>query len=482
MAATMIRFLFSLFFIFLTLPLVAVAPHRIYYQGKLTDAQGNPKPDGSYKMQFEIYDAATDGDSKFSESREDGIPVANGVFEVSIGACPVSCSADLRNVFRANAELWLQITVEGLPLLPRQKLNASPFALGVADDSVTSVEIANGSVMNDDINVAAAIDDDKLADIDNDNKVAPGAIAAGALPGDVIASSVASNSIQSAHITDGQIVNADIAASAAIALSKLEKNPSQIGTINTSTNPVDWSQLKNVPAGFTDGSDNIGAALVVEENDVVREDGAANMDFLGAHFNISAAPDGEANISLDGSSVTLQGNVFNGPDQLLKLSNLGYLGLGTTPEHPLDVLTTATGGFGIRSINTTALGTYSGGNFWAVTPNIPTPTDPYVNKQRLGAFHFGAKTAESTYTAGATISAYASEPWTATAAGSFLSFATAANGTVSRLERMRIDQGGDVAVLTQGKGVIFKATDGANCFRVTVNNAGSLATTQVTCP
>ena len=32
------------------------------------------------------------------------------------------------------------------------------------------------------------------------------------------------------------------------------------GTINTTTNPVDWTQLKNVPAGFADGTDAGGPA------------------------------------------------------------------------------------------------------------------------------------------------------------------------------------------------------------------------------
>lgn len=42
--------------------------------------------------------------------------------------------------------------------------------------------------------------------------------------------------------------------------------------------------------------------------------------------------------------------------------------------------------------------------------------------------------------------------------------------------------GGDAAVTTQGNGMILRATDGANCYRVTVNNLGALATTAVTCP
>ena len=43
-------------------------------------------------------------------------------------------------------------------------------------------------------------------------------------------------------------------------------------------------------------------------------------------------------------------------------------------------------------------------------------------------------------------------------------------------------QGGDVYVPTQGNGIILTATNGAKCFRVTVNNAGAINTTAVTCP
>lgn len=42
---------------------------------------------------------------------------------------------------------------------------------------------------------------------------------------------------------------------------------------------------------------------------------------------------------------------------------------------------------------------------------------------------------------------------------------------------------GDLAlILQQGKGLVLRASDGANCYRVTVNNAGVLSTTTVTCP
>lgn len=42
--------------------------------------------------------------------------------------------------------------------------------------------------------------------------------------------------------------------------------------------------------------------------------------------------------------------------------------------------------------------------------------------------------------------------------------------------------GGDIAVGTQGQGLILHATDGPNCYRLSVNNSGSIATQLVTCP
>jgi hypothetical protein len=43
-------------------------------------------------------------------------------------------------------------------------------------------------------------------------------------------------------------------------------------------------------------------------------------------------------------------------------------------------------------------------------------------------------------------------------------------------------QGGDAAITTTGNGLILKATDGPNCYRVTVNNVGGLSISPVLCP
>ncbi|HEY3135437.1 MAG TPA: hypothetical protein VGL29_05245 [Blastocatellia bacterium] len=54
-------------------------------------------------------------------------------------------------------------------------------------------------------------------------------------------------------------------------------------------------------------------------------------------------------------------------------------------------------------------------------------------------------------------------------------------GTMSVNAKLQVN-GGDAAIATQGNGLILKATDGPNCFRLTVNNAGALSTTPITCP
>jgi len=54
-------------------------------------------------------------------------------------------------------------------------------------------------------------------------------------------------------------------------------------------------------------------------------------------------------------------------------------------------------------------------------------------------------------------------------------------GTTSPGAKLHVS-GGDSAITNQGSGLILRATDGPNCFRVTVNNAGTVNTASVACP
>jgi len=148
-----------------------------------------------------------------------------------------------------------------------------------------------------------------------------------------------------------------------------------------------------------------------------------------------------------GNYPSITTNVFIGGDSgdNSYFNTGGNVGIGTTsPSTILDVLASSAA-VGIRSLSSTALGSSSGGGFLAATPNIPTAAD-----QRLGTLIFGGITSGSTYQYSARIAAFSSQAWSSTAAGAYLTFMTVPNNSVSTVERMRIDQNGNVGIGTTG--------------------------------
>ena len=92
----------------------------ITYQGRLTDANGNPL-DGTYNMYFDLYDAPTGGTYLWSSGFM-SIDVDNGLFSVAL-------SID-RSDFDGQS-LWLGVVVEGEALSPRQEILPAPYALSL---------------------------------------------------------------------------------------------------------------------------------------------------------------------------------------------------------------------------------------------------------------------------------------------------------------------------------------------------------------
>ncbi|RYF28293.1 MAG: hypothetical protein EOO17_05095 [Chloroflexi bacterium] len=66
---------------------VQTVPYKINFQGRLTDATGNIKPDGLYNMKIRLYTAASGGTSLGEEVRDGGfrVQVKNGLFSIQIG-------------------------------------------------------------------------------------------------------------------------------------------------------------------------------------------------------------------------------------------------------------------------------------------------------------------------------------------------------------------------------------------------------------
>jgi hypothetical protein len=121
----------------------AISPAEISYQGKLADGAG-PVTQNGVSMVFGVYDVESGGSPLYTYARS--VDVVNGIFNVNIGAAGGTSVNNLGTAIQGGVNRWLQVTVAGTPLLPRQKLAASPYAITVAADSVTTTEILNGQV------------------------------------------------------------------------------------------------------------------------------------------------------------------------------------------------------------------------------------------------------------------------------------------------------------------------------------------------
>ncbi|MDO8805077.1 MAG: hypothetical protein Q7R35_11645 [Elusimicrobiota bacterium] len=218
----------------------AGAPLKINFQGRLEES-GLPA-EGAKNFIFKIYDAMSGGTLVWT-SQAESAAVAKGVFSVVL---ETGTPVNLSTASFAGAR-YVEITVDGVPLSPRQEMVSAPYAL-----------------------VAQALSSD-----------------------------------------------------ARISLSSLDKDPSAASSINTSTNAVDWSQLKNVPAGFADGLDEISALSFSTA-------AIASGKFGDERISISTAALvsgklGDERISI--STGAFYGG-FNGPNQLARLDGSGRLAAG----------------------------------------------------------------------------------------------------------------------------------------------------------
>jgi hypothetical protein len=192
-------FLIGMAVCLLTAAIVAAqAPTTISYQGRLTDATGQPITTAT-SVVFAIYSTPTGGSALYSSTKS-VTPDGNGIFTVELG--PFAS-----NVFDGSKRyLGIKVGSDG-EMTPRQLLTAGPYSLStgaIADNSVTSAKIAAGAVGNSDLATNAVTTD----------KIASGAVGN---------SDLASNAVNGAKVSDGSLTRADLADEPGIAF--LESTP-----------------------------------------------------------------------------------------------------------------------------------------------------------------------------------------------------------------------------------------------------------------
>jgi hypothetical protein len=131
-------------------------------------------------------------------------------------------------------------------------------------------------------------------------------------------------------------------------------------------------------------------------------------------------------------------------NQNISNTNSGNVGVKTTsPEFPLQVNNASSNVLGM--VYTGTLSTTSGAGIQSLNLTTPSAAD-----QRLGFYTFGVRNGGTSYNPVA-IQGFSSQAWTLNSAqGGYLTFATTPNGSITRTERMRIDQNGYVGIGTTG--------------------------------
>lgn len=124
----------------LTLSVGANPPSYINYQGKITNAHGQPLAKGDYVLSLRIFDAPSAGtlvwgpqvfDGDTAQGHGSRVPVVDGHFNVILGQTDTS-GRPVTDAF-ASAPRYLEITVgSNTPILPRHQVLSAPYAVNAS--------------------------------------------------------------------------------------------------------------------------------------------------------------------------------------------------------------------------------------------------------------------------------------------------------------------------------------------------------------
>ncbi len=236
-----------LFLFFCTCLAVAQVPDTINYQGYLADDGGIPL-EGDHLIQFNIYDAETDGTSVWNEQQT--VTLSSGIFNVQLGA---ELANSLTIDIFATPDLFLDIQIFKTgtgweSFEPRQKLTSVPFAFKAADSDTLGDHAPSYFSVSTHEHDAAYVNEGQAGSVQSSM----------ILDNSVTSSDLAANSVGSSEISANAVATAELANNA-VTLSKLADN--SVGSNEIIDDSVTFEDIKDgsgskLDADSLDGHDS----------------------------------------------------------------------------------------------------------------------------------------------------------------------------------------------------------------------------------